>query len=444
MEQQLGPGRTFKNKNDYNKDAVIYYGSAASPNHKKPKWRWLIIIGAIALVVIIIAASAGATTRGPKNPMAAMYDGFKNLLGTTGFDISGKIEAGEGSWVQYEDSFIYDCSVLFGEDVKGSVFNLSLISANPESFFRQIFTGDKAIIGSWDEWSWDSGLGEQVENKNPFDINEPSNYNVIDISDRDLNNWFGWYEDEIYSETGVSLRLNSLISNHRLNENQIIRSGNELGEALNDRYDMSYELKELGISRIPDIKEIRSVFEYFFYEKCEERGYVNKFLSNVTVSGNTYQFTGKLLRFVDTFEEYLYDLEDQKLVLSRIGVKSTTVRDMRKAMAVVTRGIGVGGLDDSMYDCKVTLQLDKNRVLKSMAVDTEVDDFGNKAHFYGDINVTKVNGSAINLRELDRFAEEIRNYQERNEYQQDYWGWGGLGTPAPDSAPAPDPVPSDW
>ncbi|MCL2699350.1 MAG: hypothetical protein FWE68_03470 [Defluviitaleaceae bacterium] len=391
----------------------------------------LIIIIVAVVLIIIIAAVANSIPKGPSNAMAAMYDGFKNLLTSEGFDISGYYQIGD---IQGQK---FSASVLFGEDVVNSVYDYSyaysyayngLSSGDDYSGWqRSFYTGNNLVTGANNLWGG-GGLPYLLGSDYiapEYEINDPRAYHCVPMYGgayapegqlkREISQEFRYLEEEIYDYLGVPIKLNSLVSNHRIDWGRAVRDGNAVLAALSGDYEMRYILSELGIDKIPEIDEIRRVFERFLYVKCEERGFVDRFLSNHRVSGNTYSFTvtyKSLLELIYAFEDYLNELEEQQAVLSRIGVKESTVRDMRRAYRIVvlqyTRDFEYAissGEGDMSID--ITIQLDKNRALKKMTGEAIYSDYGYEEYkIEGAINVTKVNGSNIDIKALDRFAEE--------------------------------------
>ena len=412
---QAGPGRVYKTPQDYGYGPFPSYETMApaSPKPKRSKI-WIAVIAVVAAAVVAILFVLNPFSREPKNPMAALYDGVKNLLASEGFDINFTYngdDMGETSLA---------LSVLFGEDVATSVFDYSVTNAegkDTDYFNRLSYTGKYLISGYWYNWSWYDE--EEVE---PFDIDDPANYYVEKISSRDVRDMLEDLEDDFSDYYDFSIDINSLISDHRIDSERIIEYGNNFVNSSIMEYDMSLEyiLDPLGISRIPDIGEIRSVFEHFFYEKCEEKGFVDQFLTDVKVSGNIYEFTIDLkgmITFLSALEDYLDELERDTKTLSRIGVDESTVRVMRRALRGANRGLREDldfYYEDAAAEIHVVMELDKDRVLKTLDARVSMDDGYDDYSFEFAVEVTQVNGSKIDPAALDRFAEEIEAYQRRS------------------------------
>ena len=120
--------------------------------------------------------------------MAALYDGVKNLLASEGFDLASK---GRFGFDDKSYEFAYDLSILFGEDVKSTIYDISYtpsipsfnmlgfgfigpldllgledfsdVSDFPSNYTRQIYTGDYVIKGT--NWGGLKKLGAGFTNR---------------------------------------------------------------------------------------------------------------------------------------------------------------------------------------------------------------------------------------------------------------------------------------
>ena len=385
---------------------------AAALASPKPKRTLLIIIiiAAIAVALVILFFFVKPFQKEPENPMAALYDGVKNLLATEGFDISMKQKATDGDEDSYETRI--DISVLFGEDVLSSVFDLSqytLEDGDVSYFSRSAYTGSYTISGYWSDWSW---YDEETE---PFDIDDPANYWAEKISSRDLKDRLKDMEEDIYDYYDIKIDFNSLIVDHRIDSEQAIKYANDFLKSSFMEDNMDYILESLDIRRIPDVQEIQIVFEQFFYVKCEEKGFIDQFFTDVTVSGNTYEFTidmNGMVDFLRAFEDYLEELESDTATLTKLDIQESSVRDMRRALRVANRGLrsNLDYYDDVTLKIHVLLELDKNRVLKTLRVSGSYEDDYDEYSIEYSVDVTEVNGSKIDIAALDEFAEEIADF----------------------------------
>ena len=397
----------------------LYDAGVPLPSRPKPKkaLALLIIIAVVAvLAVVAILYVLNSYTKAPRNVMAALYDGFNNLLASEGFDISTTYTM----W-NNEDSQTtrQNISVLFGEDTASSVFELS--QQTPMGWNNVAFTGDRFIAGAWYDYSYFFGWDNRE--LQPGNMNDPSNYWAYEMSGSELRDLFEEAEDFMFDEYDVSVNINALVQDHRLNIEEFIRIGNEIADSSNK--DLEYALDELGISSIPDIEEMRSVFEYFVYEKCEEKGFVEKFISDAEISEDSFEFTLNIGVLIEAFEDFLYELEDDEKALSQIDVEKSTVRTMRRIYRLATRelqrNLDWDEFTESIF-YKVGMQLDENRVLKTLNADVEIDYKGDFYRLESLMEVTMVNDSKIDIKALNEFADKIIN-----QYGDDGDIWGGFG-----------------
>ena len=364
----------------------------------------LIIVAAVAVVSVLVL---NAYMKAPRNAMAAMYDGYNNLLASEGFDIRTTTTIRIDEETQ---TYQQNLSVLFGEDTASSVFEMS--QETPWGWQNVAFTGDRLIMGAWYDYSY--WWGE--EGLQPGSMDDPYNYWVYETSDREIRDLFAEAEDLMYDLFGVSVKLNSLVLDHRLNTEQIIKYGNQIAGSPNR--DLEDILDDLGISRIPNIEEIQSIFEYFVYTKCEEKGFAERFILDANISKSSFDFKLDIGVLLDEFGDFLEELEEDEKALSQIEVRESSVRDMRRAYRLLTRELNRDPIWKEMNETivyKVGLQLDENRVLKTMNISIEA--YIDGAFFGGEsaIEVTKVNGSKINIEALNMFADKILDYQYGND-----------------------------
>ena len=427
-----GPGRVYKNKNQGLAPGIEMNPAPAGWQNQSPKGNAGKVVGLLAVVVaavLIVTLIVSAPAKAPKNAMAALYDGVKNLLASEGFDLNSKVylEYGRESY-----EFAYDYSVLFGEDVKSTVTDISFTlpdeSASPFGFglpggqVRMISSGDFAVIGiDWDEY----GLGR-------FDESDPDNYYKMDMTNNNFYQNYDELEEMLYDEIGVSINFNSFIANHRIDSEQVIKALNSIIHSPYIEYEMSYILEALNIRQIPDVEDIIRVFEHFVYVKCEEKGFVDQFLFDVKASGNTYEFTvnmDSVKGFLDAFADYLDELQRDTRALSRIKVDEGAVRDMNRAFSVISRelkrGLNYMRDDDYGFDLSTKLHvvfgLDRNRVLNTLNLNGVLESYYDAYSLKWN---TEVNAPTIDVRALNRFVDRIGKDQDdfENDLMRYIWG----------------------
>ena len=416
------------------------------PAKKKSKLPLLIGIGALAavLVIVFIFYYPFSFSKEPKNAMAAMYDGYKNLLASEGYDMSTKAAMNyDGENIE----MVYDMSVLFGEDVLSSVFEYTMIFSSKEDNYwsRVAYTGENYIQGMSgisslggmfgmygggmpmpspmpeDPDFYDTavspvsegGVFARTVSDEPWEkekkgINDPANYFVMEVKKGDIKDIFAEYENDFNRWYGVPIRINSLISENHINSELIIKYANNLLKGLED--EIGNDLyKALGVTRVPDINEIIAVYEYFVYEKCEEKGYTDKFLTDLKMADGVYEFTFNVRDFIDAFEEFLYDLEEDEKALDSLDVRSSTIGAMRKAVRLFSKEVwSMVAKEAGDVEFDMAVEIDKNRVLKSMSYSGDMKIDREKFSYEITTDITMVNDSKIDVDAINEFAAEVR------------------------------------
>ncbi|MDR0851733.1 MAG: hypothetical protein LBN36_04505 [Clostridiales Family XIII bacterium] len=366
------------------------YGSATPDLKPRKKFKNVLIaiLSVVLVAAIVLTLVFTHTPKRPDNVMAVTYDAVKSIFLASGFDMRFVLTWDERDG-DSEDMIDGRYSVLLGEGLKDSAADLvnppmgfsggssSISGEAPPTYRKVLFYGDTFAFGSSND--------EDFQDDDPDDY-----YPNEDIID--------WAEEALEYELGVSVNLNAIISDHHFDAKQIFKTSKKILAALESEYNIS---DEIG-SEIPDPEDVVKLLESFLYEKCEEAGVIENFISDLTEKSGTYEFTLDIPEFLDAFSDYLDDVQDDDDFADDKGISEDSIEaceyfaDMAKS---ALRYMDVPDVD-------ISLSVGKDRVLESFTFNIEV--YGDDVT--GTLTVEEYNGSKLDVEELESFIEEVNGY----------------------------------
>lgn len=380
------PGMNYANMQTPVAEMPAAYGLQPEKKAIKPA---TVAILAIIIAAVLIFVFVVTPALKPKNPIAALYDGFKGIMTSEGFDSTYVASSVRGSTEYY-------ISYKLGEDIESTIFDMSSLRVfsyeeyNFSDWARVMMYDGEIAMGS----DYSRGAEEDDYDYIKKEMIDPDNFYREDYSGYDA---FDDLEEELEYELGISVPLNRLISDNHIDWDRIWKLVDDsLSEAVND-----YMLDAIGLDSLPKTASIRALFEDFIYDYCSKKDVINKIAKDLKKSGNSYTFSFDTKAFLEALEDYLSELKDDEKALDKMGLKRTEVRAFESLVNLVFPYYENFSDRDSVTEFSI-----KKGNLERLVWTGEVD--GETVTI--ELNIKNVNKPSVGNKEFVRFFSEIDEY----------------------------------